>query len=88
MHFHKGAIAKLIKKLEIAGYIKRTLDCEDKRVQRLYLDEKGKENISTIFSIENEWSNILANSLTSKEINTLETLLDKIIQNITRTDIL
>lgn len=84
LHFNKGAIAKLVKSLEENGYIKRLADENDRRAHRLYLTDKGKQVIPILFSFEEDWANKAVDGLTDKELNTLNQLLHKIIDNFMR----
>ncbi len=42
-HLDKGTIARAVKKLEDAGYIRRIVDPANRRAVRLFLTEKGEQ---------------------------------------------
>lgn len=79
LHFNKGAIAKIVKNMEAAGYIKRTADEKDKRIHRLYLTSLGKDTIKKLISIEREWSMQISDAFSQEEMTDLISYLNRII---------
>jgi DNA-binding MarR family transcriptional regulator len=64
-HFRidKGAIARAVKKLEDAGYVKRIVDPGDRRAVRLFLTPKGEEIAPAIEQIDHEWEELMYSRL-------------------------
>ena len=82
LKFNKGAVAKLVKAIEHEGYIIRCSDENDKRLQKLYLADKGREVIPQIKTLEHELSEKLVQGFTDEERKTLHSMLDRIIENV------
>jgi len=79
-HFHhnKATITRAIDRLEIAGYVRRTVDPGDRRAVRLYLTRKGEEIIPVILAIDRDWETEVCRDLSSDERNILRKLLQQI----------
>ena len=82
MKFNKGAVAKLVKVLEAEDYIYRCSDENDKRLQRLYLAERGKKAIPAIMTLEQELSEKLVKGFSDDEKEVLHSMLERVIENI------
>lgn len=82
LRFNKGAVAKLVKSIENAGYITRRSDDKDRRLQKLYLAQKGRDVIPEIKTLEHELSEKLVQGFSEDEKTTLHSMLDRIIQNV------
>ena len=82
LKFNKGAVAKLVKAIENEGYIMRVNDTRDKRVQRLYLADKGREVIPEIKTLEHDLSDILMKGFSNEEKEQLHNMLNRIIDNV------
>ena len=80
--FDKATTTRAIKKLESAGYVKTTLNEQDKRKYHIYLTEKALAKRDEIFAISILWENKLIGSLDDNELSTLKNILKKIEQNI------
>ncbi len=75
----KGTTARALKKLEEVGYISRIEDDKDRRAYRVFITPKGMSIKEEFFSILQGWNDNLINELKPEEIQTLKTLLKKII---------
>ncbi|SHI85568.1 transcriptional regulator, MarR family [Clostridium amylolyticum] len=75
----KGTTAKALKKLEDEGYISRVQDEKDRRAYRVFITPKGMSIKEEFFSILRGWNDNLINELKPEEIQTLKTLLKKLI---------
>lgn len=82
LKFNKGAVAKLVKAIEEEGYIVRKSDDNDRRLQRLYLAEKGRQVIPEIKSLEADLSVQMMEGFSEDEKHTLHKMLNRIIENI------
>ena len=75
----KGAVARIIKSLIDKGLIEKNKDEVDKRCNRVFLTEKGKQAIKK--SIE-KWNGIVTKNMSDKEEKELKRLLLMAIENI------
>ncbi|NMB78979.1 MAG: MarR family transcriptional regulator, partial [Methanomicrobiales archaeon] len=71
----KGTIARAVKKLEEAGYIRRITDPGNRRAVRLFLTKKGEKIIPGLRAINQEWEAGICSGLTRTEIHTLNSLM-------------
>lgn len=77
MKLDKGGIAKSIKKLEDEGYIKRSVDMEDKRAYKVYLTQKALNIIPKVQEAIKSWEDIIISDLSESEKENIEQLLLK-----------
>lgn len=78
----KGTTARAIKKLEEEGYLKREKDDKDKRVNKVFLTQKGRDIKENIFSILHQWESIISQSIDEDERLLMVNLLKKVCSNI------
>ena len=78
----KSTTAKAIKNLVDSGYIRKEKDVKDKRSDRLYLTEKGREISPRIQQGFIEVVNVAMKDLSDEEIETSIKLLNKILNNV------
>src|SRR5690606_33913675 len=81
-HFHhnKATIARAIDRLERTGFVRRTVDPENRRAVRLYLTRKGDDIIPVILAIDREWEAEICRDLSGDEQNALRQLLRRIAE--------
>ncbi len=77
----KTTTAKAIKKLEDEGYIRREMDCEDKRINRVYITQKTVEIIPEISMALTEWDQILRSGISEDAYQDAERTLHKMAEN-------
>lgn len=77
----KSTTAKAVKYLEANGFIRREQDKKDKRVERLYLTEKGKSLQHIVSDAFEANLGIAMRGLTDKEQSTLLKLLNRALAN-------
>ena len=82
LKFNKGAVAKLVKAIEHEGYIVRCSDENDRRLQKLYLADKGRQVIPQIKTLEHDLSEKLVQGFSEEEKLILHSMLDRIIDNV------
>lgn len=63
----RGMIARSVKKLEDAGFIRRIPDPGNRRAVRLFLTEKGGTVTPLLMEIEKEWEGIAAGFMSAEE---------------------
>lgn len=78
----KGTTARAIKKLEENGLIRREKDENDKRSNRVYLTEEGKNIKDDIFEVLNQWDKKMSEHLDEEERELMIKLLKKVCLNI------
>ena len=78
----KGTTARAIKKLEEEGYIERFKDEKDKRSNKIYLTQKGRDVKESIFSVLDEWERKMSEHLDESEKELMIKLLKKVCLNI------
>lgn len=72
-------IAKLLRKFEDKGYIKREEDPKNRRKKIVRLTEKGIEKTDELIKVIDDWEMEVTSDLTEDEISTLKNILFKII---------
>jgi DNA-binding MarR family transcriptional regulator len=82
LYIGKSTTAKAIKNLVDSGYIRKEKDEKDKRSDRLYLTEKGREISPRIQQGFIEVVNVAMKDLSDEEIETSIILLNKILNNV------
>lgn len=79
----KGTTARALKKLEEEGFITRIKDVNDKRANKIYLNNKAKEVEDGVLDILIDWNKQITKTLTKDEEDVLKNLLEKVCDNIT-----
>lgn len=80
-HLDKGTIARSVRKLEDAGYIRRIVDPENRRAVRLFLTKKGERAAPLLQAIDREWEEQICAGLPDKDRHTLMTLMRTVAEN-------
>ena len=81
VYVNKSSVARSIKTLEEAGYVKRVVNEEDKRAYKVYPTSKAFEVLPFIKDVMGKFNEELVNGLTEEEAKMLETLLAKVATN-------
>ena len=84
--FNKASITKMLSGLEKSGYVTRSRGKQDKRINKVFLTEKGKDTLPHIRKAITQWEAVLAQDLTQTEQSELKLLLRKIIESILKRD--
>ena len=63
----KSTVTKALDALERKQFVLRTKDTADKRINRLSLTEKGKEKVSTLVDLHDQWLREIFTCLSEKE---------------------
>ena len=80
-HLDKGTIARSVRKLEDAGYIRRIVDPGNRRAVRLFLTKKGENAAPLLQAIDREWEERICAGLPDKDRHTLRTLMRTVAEN-------
>ena len=78
----KGTTARALKKLEEQGFVTRIKDENDKRSNKIYLNDKAKDVREGVLDVLNYWNKEITKSLTEEEEEMLKSLLEKVCKNI------
>jgi DNA-binding MarR family transcriptional regulator len=82
LHVGKSTTAKAVKSLIAHGYIIKEKDDKDKRFERLYLTEEGKQIAPRIHAIFIDLIDITTRNMPTNEVEQTIILLKKILQNV------
>jgi DNA-binding MarR family transcriptional regulator len=77
----KGTIARSVRKLEDAGYIRRIIDPGNRRAVRVFLTKKGERAAPLLQVIDREWEEQICDGLPDKDKQTLKTLMRTVAEN-------
>ncbi len=80
--FDKATITRVVRTLTDLGYIHKERDKKDKRAFNLSLTDKGKSFKIEVFRIMKSWSDILYKDISQDEIDTLENIIGRMLQNV------
>jgi DNA-binding MarR family transcriptional regulator len=80
-HLDKGTIARSVRKLEDAGYIRRIVDPANRRAVRLFLTKKGERAAPLLQAIDREWEERICAGLSNRDRHTLMTLMRTVAEN-------
>lgn len=78
----KPSTTRLLDNLERDGYIVRKADAYDRRLNLIFLTEKGKKEEKNIMKVANEALNDISIGLTEEEMQTVKNVFEKIYKNI------
>ncbi|WP_285396242.1 MarR family transcriptional regulator [Lysinibacillus sp. fls2-241-R2A-57] len=80
MNISSSAVSQLIAKLEKNQYIKREINPQNRREVFITLDEKGMEYFSKQDFVEQQIADKIYSKLSSKEVDELERIVNKLKQ--------
>lgn len=78
----KITVNKSVKNLVLQGYVEKIKDCEDKRITRLYITEKGTVNRKKILNILNQVNDIFVREFLEEDKEKVLELLKKMSESI------
>jgi len=76
------SICRLIDNMEKRDLVIRMADENDRRINRIYLTEKGKRLQTELINISNSNLKSSAKSITASDLKTCKTVLEKMIENL------
>ncbi|MGJ8455430.1 MarR family winged helix-turn-helix transcriptional regulator [Pseudothermotoga sp. U03pept] len=82
LNIRPATVAIMLRRMEKAGLITRRQDESDKRLQRVYLSEKGKDVCEILKRETNRVEQIATDGLSESEKEQLKNLLDRVIDNL------
>jgi len=78
----KASTARALRKLENGGFIFRKTDENDRRINHVFLTEKGYSTREELIGLSNQWKNGILEGFTDDEILTLEKFFLKLTKNV------
>jgi len=78
----KSRAARMVRRLELDGYVSREPHPGDRRRYMLSLTPKGKELFALIATISRQWAALVSGDIDGADIATMLTTIDNIIRNI------
>lgn len=81
-HLDKGTIARAVKKLEDAGYVRRIIDPGNRRAVRLFLTKKGEAVLPSLHAINHAWEALAFSGLTAQDKKTCHRLMRTVTLNV------
>jgi MarR family transcriptional regulator for hemolysin len=82
LRIDKGAVARAVKKLEQDGYVVRTVAQDDRRQYQVFPTEKSEALYVIAREQDWEWQAYMTRGMTPKEEETLNRLLDRMLENL------
>lgn len=79
----KATVTRAMQQLERLGYVDRKRSTDDGRVNLVYLTDKAHNFKPTLFSILSNWTDTLAQGLSSEERKLIISLLSRLVENAT-----
>jgi len=81
-HLDKGTIARAVKKLETAGYIRRITDPGNRRAVRLFLTKKGEQALPALHAINHAWESLAFSGMNAQDKKTCRHLMRTVTMNV------
>ena len=78
----KASTARAIQSLINKGFAVKVKDENDKRINRIFLTEKGLATKDDVFDVLNTWSEILTSDMSSEEKELANSFLERMALNI------
>ena len=83
LYINKSSVARALKSLETNGFITRKQDENDKRILLVYPTKKAEAILPKIREISGNWNEFLLGSLTDKERDSFEAIIEKLTKRAT-----
>ncbi|MBF2388318.1 MarR family winged helix-turn-helix transcriptional regulator [Listeria welshimeri] len=77
----KASVTRHIKRLEELGMIRREMDAKDRRIQRIFVTDRGYQMRDLIEEVTKEWSARLTAGFSEKEKDDLMHLIGRLSDN-------
>ena len=78
----KSRVARMVRALELAGYVKRAPSPEDRRRYMLSLTPEGEDLFEMIMDISRNWAALIGRDIDYADIGIMTRTIHKIIQNL------
>jgi Transcriptional regulators len=77
----KATTAKAVKRLECEQYVRREIDADDKRINRVYITETAVEAVAEIKKALAEWDGIIREGIPDEDYQKTQETLHKMLRN-------
>lgn len=77
-----SSVTSVLQLMEKKGYIKRVSVCEDARLKKIMLTDKGDEVREAVFNIIDNIENQIEEEITDEELNFLFNIFDKLSEKL------
>lgn len=78
----KSRVARVIRQMELAGYVSREISPENRRQYMLSLTEEGERLYALIQKISSEWERMISRGIPAEDIATTVKTIERMIDNI------
>lgn len=82
LEIDKALTARIIQSLLSKGFIEKIRDEDDKRINRIFLTDSGRELIPPLYEVLGDWQDILTLNMTEEERSITYTCLLKMVENV------
>jgi DNA-binding MarR family transcriptional regulator len=80
----KGNVCGLIDRAEAAGWVERRADPDDRRANRIYLTQAGRERLTATLPDHHALVHEILDPLGSRKLQELHDMLDQIVERLNR----
>lgn len=87
LYIDKAATARVIKSLEEKGYVTKSKDNLDKRINHVSLTKKAELNIEDIAERVNHWSDIITGNYDENTKEYIYSILEDMVDTVEHTDL-
>ena len=82
LYIDKASTARVIQSLIKKGLVTKEKDKDDKRINRIFLTEKGRNCREDIFSVLDDWGDILTDDMPPEEKDIAYNYLERMVKNV------
>lgn len=82
MGIRYSSMSERLNKLEVMGYIERSIDEDNSKYKRIFITSTGKTAATQCRKIQNEFNTLLYKGFTKKDIKQLELYMEKLSRNV------
>ena len=82
LYIDKASTARVIQSLIKKGLVTKEKDKDDKRINRIFLTEKGRNCREDIFSVLDDWGDILTSDMPPEEKDIAYDYLERMVKNV------
>ena len=82
LNIDKAATARVVQSLEKKGFVVKKKAMDDKRFNRIFLTDKGKDSKQYVLPILSQWSDFLAADMDDKARDALYETLAKMVSHV------
>lgn len=84
LHISAASVAASTKRLQKAGFLKKQVDAHNLRCNQLFITKEGTQAVQNCRQVLNEFDNYCFSDFSEEDLQSLEKLLTRMIDNITQ----